>query len=142
MKRPMLITTILISALASCMLFVGCKNATVATDTADTQSQHNGEDASDKLISFRREMEGYLDESFAPISAYGENAALPHYSATPEKCSVLQPRGLYLIDSGAHYLDGSTDITRTVPLGPLTDDEAADYTCVLQGMIALSLVPA
>ena len=96
-------------------------------------------DASDKLISFRREMEGYLDESFAPISAYGENAALPHYSATPEKCSVLQPRGLYLIDSGAHYLDGSTDITRTVPLGPLTDDEAADYTCVLQGMIALSL---
>jgi len=96
-------------------------------------------DASDKLISLRREMEGYLDESFAPISAYGRNAALPHYSATPEKCSVLEPRGLYLIDSGAHYLDGSTDITRTVPLGPLTDDEAADYTCVLQGMIALSL---
>ncbi len=96
-------------------------------------------DASDKLISLRKEMEGYLDESFAPISAYGQNAALPHYSATPEKCCVLEPRGLYLIDSGAHYLDGSTDITRTVPLGPLTDDEASDYTCVLQGMIALSL---
>lgn len=96
-------------------------------------------DASDKLISLRREMDGYIDESFAPISAYGRNAALPHYSATPEQCSVLEPRGLYLIDSGAHYLDGSTDITRTVPLGPLTDDEAFDYTCVLQGMIALSL---
>lgn len=96
-------------------------------------------DASDKLISFRKEQEGYIEESFSPISAYGPNAALPHYSATPEQCSVLEPHGLYLIDSGAHYYDGSTDITRTVPLGPLTDDEAIDYTCVLQGMIALSL---
>ena len=96
-------------------------------------------DAADKLISLRREMEGYLDESFAPISAYGANAALPHYSATPEQCSVLEPRGLYLLDSGAHYLDGTTDITRTIPLGPLTEDEAFDYTCVLQGMIALSM---
>ena len=96
-------------------------------------------DASDKLISLRKEMEGYLDESFSPISAYGANAALPHYSATPEQCSVLEPRGLYLLDSGAHYLDGTTDITRTIPLGPLTEDEAFDYTCVLQGMIALSM---
>ena len=96
-------------------------------------------DAANKLISMRKEMEGYLDESFAPISAYGENAALPHYSATPDKCSVLEPRGLYLLDSGAHYLDGTTDITRTIPLGPLTEDEAFDYTCVLQGMIALSM---
>ena len=96
-------------------------------------------DAANKLISLRKEMEGYLDESFAPISAYGENAALPHYSATPERCSVLEPRGLYLLDSGAHYLDGTTDITRTIPLGPLTEDEAFDYTCVLQGMIALSM---
>ena len=96
-------------------------------------------DAANKLISLRKEMEGYLDESFAPISAYGANAALPHYSATPEQCSVLEPRGLYLLDSGAHYLDGTTDITRTIPLGPLTEDEAFDYTCVLQGMIALSM---
>ena len=96
-------------------------------------------DAASKLISLRKEMDGYLDESFAPISAYGENAALPHYSATPEQCSVLEPRGLYLLDSGAHYLDGTTDITRTIPLGPLTEDEAFDYTCVLQGMIALSM---
>ena len=96
-------------------------------------------DAANKLIALRKEMEGYLDESFAPISAYGENAALPHYSATPEICSVLEPRGLYLLDSGAHYLDGTTDITRTIPLGPLTEDEAFDYTCVLQGMIALSM---
>ena len=96
-------------------------------------------DAANKLISLRKEMEGYLDESFAPISAYGENAALPHYSATPEQCSVLEPRGLYLLDSGAHYLDGTTDITRTIPLGPLTEDEVFDYTCVLQGMIALSM---
>lgn len=96
-------------------------------------------DAANKLISLRKEMDGYLDESFAPISACGQNAALPHYSATPEQCSVLEPRGLYLLDSGAHYLDGSTDITRTIPLGPLTEDEAFDYTCVLQGMIALSM---
>ncbi len=96
-------------------------------------------DAANKLISLRKEMDGYIDESFAPISAYGENAALPHYSATPEQCSVLEPRGLYLLDSGAHYMDGTTDITRTIPLGPLTEDEAFDYTCVLQGMIALSM---
>lgn len=107
-------------------------------------SLQNGEriteiDAAEKLISLRKEMDGYIDESFHPISAYGKNAALPHYSATPEACSVLEPRGLYLLDSGAHYLDGTTDITRTIPLGELTEDEAADYTCVLQGMIALSM---
>lgn len=109
-------------------------------EQALAQGEHITEiEAADKLISLRKEMEGYIDESFAPISAYGQNAALPHYSATPEACSVLEPHGLYLLDSGAHYLDGSTDITRTIPLGPLTDDEAADYTCVLQGMIALSM---
>ena len=108
------------------------------------QALQNGEriteiDAAEKLISLRKEMDGYIDESFYPISAYGKNAALPHYSATPEACSILEPRGLYLLDSGAHYLDGTTDITRTIPLGELTEDEAADYTCVLQGMIALSM---
>lgn len=96
-------------------------------------------DAAEKLISLRKEMDGYIDESFYPISAYGKNAALPHYTANKEECSMLEPHGLYLLDSGAHYLDGTTDITRTIPLGPLTEDEAFDYTCVLQGMIALSL---
>ena len=97
-------------------------------------------DVADKLVALRREQGGYLDESFAPISAYGSNAALPHYEPTHEQCSLLEPHGLYLLDSGAHYLDGTTDITRTIPLGPLTALEREDYTLVLKGMIGLATV--
>jgi Xaa-Pro aminopeptidase len=95
-------------------------------------------DAQDRLGHLRLEAEGCLGESFEPISAYGENAALPHYMATPEQYSMLEPHGLYLIDSGGHYLYGTTDITRTVPLGPLTDLEREDYTLVLKAMIGLT----
>jgi Xaa-Pro aminopeptidase len=96
-------------------------------------------DAQNKLAAMRLENEGCLGESFEIISAYGENAALPHYSATPKQFSMLEPHGLYLVDSGGHYLYGTTDITRTVPLGPLTDLEREDYTLVLKAMIGMTV---
>lgn len=96
-------------------------------------------DASAKLSSLRAEIPGFRGESFETISAYGENAALPHY-ATPEKGSaILRPRGLYLVDSGGQYLFGTTDITRTVPLGECSRLEMEDYTLVLKGHIDLAM---
>lgn len=96
-------------------------------------------DASDKLHELRAAMPDFLDESFETISAYGKNAALPHYSTVRGKDAVLEPRGLYLNDSGAHYSYGTTDITRTVPLGPLTDLEREDYTLDMMAMIDLAM---
>ena len=98
----------------------------------------NEMDVADKQIELRRAQGEYVEESFAPISAWGENAALPHYEPTHEVCSEVLPKGLFLLDSGGHYLHGSTDITRTIPLGPLTDLEREDYTLVLKGMIGLA----
>ncbi len=95
-------------------------------------------DASRKLTSLRAEIQGYRGDSFQTISAYGASAALPHY-VTPEIGSkVLEPHGLYLCDSGGQYLFGTTDITRTVALGPCTPDEMEDYTLVLKGHIGLA----
>lgn len=94
--------------------------------------------ASDYLTQLRAEDKEYVSNSFENISAYGANAALPHYSAIPGKDAELQPRGLYLVDSGAQYTHGTTDITRTIALGELTRQEKEDYTIVLKGMIALS----
>jgi len=95
-------------------------------------------DIADKQIELRRAQGEYVEESFAPISAWGVNAALPHYEPTHEVCSEVHAKGLFLLDSGGHYLHGSTDITRTIPLGPLTDLEREDYTLVLKGMIGLA----
>ncbi len=98
----------------------------------------NEYDASLKLHEFRQGIEGFRGESFETISAYGKNAALPHY-VTPEKDSArLYAHGLYLCDSGGQYLFGTTDITRTVPLGPCSQLEKEDYTLALKGHIALS----
>lgn len=94
--------------------------------------------ASEKLTALRALDPAYVSDSFENISAYGKNAALPHYSAVPGADSVLEPKGLYLVDSGGQYTHGTTDITRTVPLGELTPLEKEDYTIVLKGMIALS----
>ena len=96
-------------------------------------------DASDKLHQLRAMMPDFLDESFETISAYGQNAALPHYTTVRGKDAVLEPHGLYLNDSGAHYKCGTTDITRTVPLGPLTDLEREDYTLDMMAMIDLAM---
>ena len=93
-----------------------------------------------KIHEFRSGIEGFRGESFETISAYGPNAALPHY-VTPETDSAeLYANGLYLCDSGGQYLFGTTDITRTVPLGPCTQLEKEDYTLVLKGHIGLSKI--
>ena len=91
------------------------------------------------LTSLRAEIPGYKGNSFENISAYGASGALPHYSTPREGSAVIQPRGLYLVDSGGQYLTGTTDITRTVPMGECTDLEKEDYTLVLKGMIDLSM---
>lgn len=96
-------------------------------------------EASERLTAFRAEIPGYRGNSFENISAYGPSAALPHYSTPAEGSAVILPRGLYLVDSGGQYLTGTTDITRTVPMGPLTQMEKEDYTLVLKGMIDLSM---
>ena len=96
-------------------------------------------DASVKLTSFRAEIPGYRGNSFENISAYGPGGALPHYSTPREGSATIKPHGLYLVDSGGQYLTGTTDITRTVPMGPCTDLEKGDYTLVLKGMIDLSM---
>lgn len=96
-------------------------------------------EASERLTAFRAEIPGYRGNSFENISAYGPGAALPHYSTPREGSAVIRPCGLYLVDSGGQYLTGTTDITRTVPMGPCSDLEKEDYTLVLKGMIDLSM---
>ncbi len=94
--------------------------------------------AAKKLKALREKGEDYVEDSFDTISAYGENAAMMHYSATEETDAELNNKGLYLVDSGAQYYDGTTDITRTVALGELTEEEIKDFTLVLKGVIKLS----
>lgn len=94
-------------------------------------------DCSDKLLSFRQEQDLFIEPSFGSISAYGENAALPHYSPSKDNPVYLEKKGLYLLDSGGQYKDGTTDITRTVALGELTKDEIFHYTMTLKSHIAL-----
>lgn len=95
--------------------------------------------AADKLDQMRL-AGGALDLSFSTISAYGANAAMCHYHAVPENCATLEARGLYLVDSGGQYLEGTTDITRTFALGPVTETEREHYTLVLMSMLRLGHV--
>ena len=95
---------------------------------------------SDYLEQLRREQEGNLGLSFDTISAYQANAAMCHYSATPESDTQLKPEGLYLVDSGGQYYEGTTDITRTVALGPITDEEREHFTLVAMSMLRLGHV--
>ena len=99
----------------------------------------NERSASIKLDEFRAEIEDYQGDSFETISAYGKGGALPHYVTPQRDAPVLEPHGLYLVDSGGQYLSGTTDITRTVPLGPCTMMEKEDYTLVLKGHIGLAM---
>jgi len=92
-----------------------------------------------KLTSLRAEQPLYRDISFDTIAGYGAHAAIVHYEATPETDIPLQPKGMLLLDSGAQYLDGTTDITRTIALGPLTEEEKLIYTLVLKGHIQIEL---
>ena len=88
--------------------------------------------ASDYYEARRKEQENYVDLSFGTISAYGPNAAMMHYSAKPGSEATLKPEGFLLVDSGAHYLEGTTDITRTIALGELTQQMKEYYTVVLR----------
>ena len=90
-----------------------------------------------KLYQFRSEQENFLGDSFDPIIAYGKHAAIVHYSATEETDIPFEARGMVLADTGGHYLEGSTDITRTVVLGPVTDKEKKYFTAVLRGNLNL-----
>lgn len=95
--------------------------------------------ASQKLHDLRMEQEGFLEESFGTISAYGAHAAMMHYHSTPESDCVIEKRGLYLVDSGGQYLEGTTDTTRTFVMGALTEQERRMFTLALKGHIRLSL---
>ena len=95
-------------------------------------------DVWDKGIEFRSQSELYRGDSFGMIAGYKEHGAIVHYSASKESASTLAADGLLLIDSGAQYLDGTTDITRTLTLGNPTADEIHDYTLVLKGHLALA----
>lgn len=92
-----------------------------------------------KLTSLRAEQPLFRDISFDTIAGYGPHGAIVHYEASPETDAPLEPHGFLLLDSGAQYQDGTTDITRTIPLGPLTDEERHVYTLVLKGHIQLEL---
>ena len=94
--------------------------------------------ASDYLESLRREQEGLLDLSFDTICGYADHGAIVHYAATPESDVPLKPEGLLLVDSGGHYLEGTTDITRTFALGPVTEEMKADFTRVCRSNMNLA----
>ena len=95
-------------------------------------------DVAKKAIEFRAESPLYRGESFGMIAGYKEHGAIVHYEAEDDTASTLAPEGMLLIDTGAQYLDGTTDITRTITLGKTTDEERHDYTLVLRGHIALA----
>ena len=94
--------------------------------------------AAEHLFQLRKEQENFLGNSFDPIVSYGGHAAMCHYSPSPETDIPLEPKGLALCDTGGHYLEGSTDITRTIALGELTEKERKYFTLVLKGHLRLS----
>lgn len=95
-------------------------------------------DVSDRLRAFRSQEDLFFEESFETIAAYGPHGAIVHYAPTEASAAALRPEGLLLLDSGAQYLDGTTDITRTIALGPVTAAMRHDFTRLLKGNIQLS----
>ena len=91
--------------------------------------------AAAELRKFREQQEGFVGDSFTTISAYKAHGALPHYGASEESNVEVKAEGLFLVDSGGQYFYGTTDITRTIPMGNNTEEESTDYTLVLKGMI-------
>ena len=91
--------------------------------------------AADKLRTLRAEQDGFAGESFATIGGYNAHAALPHYTPAPHTDAELKPEGLFLVDSGGQYHYGTTDITRMIPLGPVSAEARRDYTLVLMALI-------
>ena len=97
-------------------------------------------DVQAKVSKLRLQQEHCLGDSFTTIAAYGGNAALMHYSPKPGNCAKIKPEGFLLVDTGGQYLDGTTDITRTIAMGPISDEMRRDFTLVLKGHIALARV--
>jgi Xaa-Pro aminopeptidase len=95
--------------------------------------------ASEKLTGFRADQENFQGPSFATISAYNAHGASPHYEPTPESDIELKKEGIYLLDSGGQYLDGTTDVTRTIALGEPTSRQKSDFTLALKGTINLAM---
>lgn len=93
--------------------------------------------AEEKLYSFRAQQENFIDNSFDPIISYGVHAAINHYSATPETDIPIEPRSFLLADTGGNYYEGTTDTTRTIAMGPVTDEQKKFFTAVLRGMLNL-----
>lgn len=91
-----------------------------------------------KLIEYRSQQKNFVGESFDTISGYGPNGAIVHYHVTEESSLNIKPEGFLLVDSGAQYFDGTTDITRTLAVGPLTEQMKKDYTMILKGHISLA----
>ena len=91
----------------------------------------------EKIDGLRAQQEGFIELSFPTISAYGTNGAIIHYGAQKETCAALKPEGMLMVDSGGHYIDGTTDITRTFILGPVTPQMKKHYTLVLRAMLSL-----
>ena len=91
----------------------------------------------EKIDGLRAQQEGFIELSFPTISAYGTNGAIIHYGAKKETCAALKPEGMLMIDSGGHYIDGTTDITRTFILGPVTPEMKKHYTLVLRAMLSM-----
>jgi len=94
--------------------------------------------AAARLEELRKEQENYVDLSFAPICAYGANGAIVHYSATEESNTKIRPEGFLLVDAGGHYLEGTTDTTRTFALGPLCEEQKRMFTAVCRGNLNLA----
>lgn len=94
--------------------------------------------ASGKLEEFRQQGSNYFGQSFAPIAGYAEHGAIVHYEATEETAKRLKPESFLLLDTGGQYLEGTTDITRTIALGPVTEEQKKHYTAVLRGNLNLA----
>ena len=97
-------------------------------------------EVAEQLIQFRKAQGDYFGESFSAIVGYNGNGAIVHYRPEPETCADIKPEGILLLDSGGQYQNGTTDITRTVPLGMPTAEQKRDYTLVLKGHIALATI--
>lgn len=97
-------------------------------------------DVVDTLLQYRAKGKSFVEESFETIAGYGANGAIIHYQPTKQSHAKIEPKGLLLLDSGGQYFGGTTDITRTIPMGELTEDEKRDYTLVLKSHIALATV--
>ncbi len=140
------------------LLFKACKNATEVEnmrkahikdgvalckflcwlDKAVPEGNVTELSAAEKLEAFRCEQENYRGQSFEPIIGYGAHGAIIHYSATEESSVTLKPEGLVLMDTGGQYLEGTTDVTRTVALGELTEEQKKHFTAVLKGNLNLA----